>query len=373
MNPAKRPRIFTTALIALIALAGLCINGFLLTRTMGDAAVAGCGGGPCDEVLSSRWSSLLGVPLPAIGILVYALLFMSFFRRLEWLRLPLFGGIAGAAVWFIFVQAVILRKFCPWCMAAHGIGILIVSCGILTGKTGAFSRVSAWAGLAIFAVVTMQVFGPVKAGHRIEGRETVATPLSQGDRISFNGGSLIYQIGEHPRFGPVGAERVLVEYFDYQCPACQVMAGYIDALVAAHPGRLAVLLMPVPLDQSCNPHLGPSGKTHPGSCEITRIALAVWRKRPDAFAAFHKSLIAGPSESSARRLALGVMPEQELAVALADPWIESSIQSNIATWRDLSKTSDKLPKLLIRDKRILHGLPTGEEDFLRVMKHELGF
>lgn len=371
MNPTTRPPSLVKTLTVLLAVAALCINIFLLTRTWGDAAIAGCGGGPCDEVLASRWSSLLGVPVPAFGVLVYALLLLSFFRRLEILRLPLLGGIAGAAVWFIAVQAFILGKFCPWCMAAHGIGLLIVFTVLLLGKAAAMRQVSAWAGLAVFAIIPMQVFGPVKSGHWIEGGQNTIEKPPQGATVSFNDGRLVYQIAEHPRLGPVDAERVIVEYFDYQCAACQVMAAYMDALVAAHPGRVTVLLMPVPLEGSCNPHLG-TNKAHPGSCEITRTALAVWRSKPAAFAGFHKNLIAGPSASAARQLALEVMTEAELASAMADPWIVSSITRNTEAWRVFSKSTDKLPKLLIRDKRIVHGLPSSEAEFLRVMKQELG-
>jgi len=370
MNSASRPQPFAAVLLAALSVAALCINLFLLTRTMGDAAIAGCGGGPCDEVLSSRWSSLLGVPVPAFGILVYALLLLSLFRRLEMLRLPLIGGIAGAALWFIAVQAFILGKFCPWCMAAHGIGLVIVLCAIRSGKAAALRQVSAWAGLAVFAIIPMQVFGPVKSSHRIEGGQGAMNAPPQGTAVSFNDGRLIYQIAEHPRLGPVDAQRVLVEYFDYQCAACQVMAGYIDSLVAAHPGRVAVLLMPVPLEGSCNPHLG-TNKAHPGSCEITRIALAVWHRHPAAFAGFHKALIAAPSASSARRLALDLMTEHELAATLTENRIDQSIHSNIAAWQAFSQSNEKLPKLLIRNKRILHGLPSNEADFLRVMRLEL--
>jgi uncharacterized membrane protein len=371
MNPAARPPFLLKLLMAALSFAALCINIFLLTRTLGDAAIAGCGGGPCDEVLASRWSSILGVPVPAFGILVYALLLLSFVRRLEILRLPLLGGIAGAALWFIAVQAFILGKFCPWCMAAHGIGLVIVSAAILSGRAAALRRIACWAGLALFAIMPMQVFGPAKSGHRIEGGQSTLAAPPHGATVSFNDGNLIYRIAEHPRLGPADARRVLVEYYDYQCAACQVMAGYLDALVAAHPGRVAVLMMPVPLEGACNPHLGAS-KAHPGSCEITRIALAVWRTNPEAFAGFHKTLIAAPSAAAARRLALDGMTEAELAAALTDPWIAESIESNIAAWRAFSQGNDKLPKLLIRDKRILHGLPSNEADFLNVMKRELG-
>jgi uncharacterized membrane protein/protein-disulfide isomerase len=372
MAPAIKPPSFIRILMVALMVAALGVNIYLLTRTLGDAAIAGCGGGPCDEVLASRWSSLLGLPIPAFGILVYTLLLLSFFRRLEFLRLPSLGGIAGAAVWFVAVQTFIFGKFCPWCMTAHGIGLAVVLCGILSGYPAAWRLVPAWAGLAVFAVATMQVLGPVKSGHRIEGVPAAPVAKRRGASISFNDGKFIYQLAEHPRIGPADAERVLVEFFDYQCPACQTMVGYLEALVAAHAGRVAVLLMPVPLEHDCNPHLG-ANRAREGSCAIARIALAVWRKRPGDFPDFHRKLIAAPSESAARMLALELMDERSLTAALADPWIDQTIASHTAAWAGLSSSSDKLPKLLIRDKRILHGLPSGESDFLRVMKQELGF
>jgi uncharacterized membrane protein len=371
MNPAARPQYFATILCAGFSLVALGINIYLLSRTLGDASIAGCGGWPCDEVLASRWSSLIGWPIPAFGVMVYVLLFLSLFRRLEIIHLPLLGAIAGAALWFIAVQAFILGKFCPWCMAAHGIGLAAVLCGVLSGKPGSWRNVSAWAGLAVFAIASMQVFGPVKSGHRIEGAPATPAAKQRGASVSFSDGQFIYQTAEHPRIGPADADRVLVEFFDYQCPACQTMAGYLEALVSAHPGRVAVLLMPVPLEHGCNPHLG-ANRSRDGSCAIARIALAVWRKRPDAFPAFHRKLIAAPSEGAARTMALELMDERSLTAALADPWIEQTIAAHTAAWAGLSSASDKLPKLLIRDKRILHGLPSGEGDFLRVMKQELG-
>ena len=372
MTPATKPPSFIRILLVALATAALGVNIYLLTRTLGDAAIAGCGGGPCDEVLASRWSSLLGLPIPALGALVYVLLLLSFIPLLEILRLPLLGAIAGAACWFIAVQAIILGKFCPWCMTAHGIGLAVVLCGVLTENPGAWRHVSAWAGLAVFAIIPMQVFGPVKSGHRIEGGPATTVAKQRGASVSFNDGKFVYQLAEHPRIGPADAERVLVEFFDYQCPACQTMAGYIEAIVSAHPGRVAVLLMPVPLEHDCNPHMG-ANRAREGSCAIARIALAVWSKRPDAFPVFHRKLIAAPSESAARRLALELLDERALSAALANPRIDQTIATHTAAWAGLSSSSEKLPKLLIRDKRILHGLPSGEADFLRVMKQELGF
>lgn len=367
-------------LVCLLAIVALAMNLHLLAEGVAGNSIAGCGGGGCDEVLASRWSRLFGVPVTGFGGLVYLGLLLSFSRRLEFLRVPLLGAIPGAALWFVFVQAVILKSFCPWCVAAHGVGLVISLLGILlyhgTGAAGTLRRAGFWGAIAFLGIGLCQVYGPVPDSFRIEGnvQGIEAEPALMGGigTVTFDSGRLAFDVAASPRLGPVDAERVLVEFFDYQCAACRTMAGHIEALVAAHPGRIAVLVMPVPLDGECNPAQAGVGP-HPGSCAIARIALAVWRERPDAFAGFHKSLMASPSEESAKRLALGLMSGDRLDSALADSWIGQSIQSNIAAWRACSKSTDKLPKLLIRDRRILHGLPSNEEEFIRVMTKELGF
>jgi protein-disulfide isomerase len=212
----------------------------------------------------------------------------------------------------------------------------------------------------------------VTSRHRVEDSEIKIGQSGQSEAtVSSRAGGSLAEISEHPFLGLPGAQGLLVEYFDYQCASCRAMAGYLDALVARH-GGIKVQLMPVPLEGSCNPRLG-TNKSHAGSCEITRIALAVWRRSPDSFAVFHKKLFADPSVETARALALGIMTQAQLAEALDDPWITQSIESNIAAWRKLSKTSEKLPKLVINGRRVLHGLPASEAEFMHAMRAEWGF
>lgn len=344
------------------ALAGLSVNGWLLWQSLRGGPIAGCGGGSCDAVTSSRWGFLLGAPVSAFGAAVYLAVLLSFFTPMRRLRIPLLAALPGAALWFVFVQAVFLKTFCPVCNAAHAIGLIACAAGIIAAtcplRTAAF-----WCVLSFLTVGLLQIYGPVKRTHLVEHTPRLVT---------FDGGKLAFDPADHPLLGHPDAERVLVECFDYQCAACRTMAGHLDALLEAHPGRVAVLLLPVPLEASCNPHLG-RNPPHPGACEISRIALAVWHTRPDAFAAFHKSLIASPSPDHARSLALGLLSQAELDAALADPRIATTLRANTDAWNRLSRTTTKLPKLLISDRRVLHGLPSDTADFLRVMKAELGF
>lgn len=364
-----------------LAVAGLAINGLLLFLRLSGGGITGCGGGPCEDVLSSRWSQIFGVPITVFGGLAYIGLLVSLTPRGRRFHQPLLGVIAGAALWFIFVQAVLLGKFCPWCMTAHGVGISVMVLGSIRSGLGSgfgkvLRRVSQWGAGGLLAIGLAQVYGPVPATYRIDAPAVasppaVTLPQGAGRRISFDGGKKSYEVSALPILGPGTAKYVLVEYFDYQCPSCHTMAGYMDALLARHPSELAVVLLPVPLDGACNQVVATEDQ-HPGSCEITRTALAVWWAAPDAFPAYHRALIADPSPASARRLALEIMPPERLEAAIADPWIGDLIRANIADWQVLSQPVNKLPKLLIREKRILHGLPSGEADFIRVMEQELG-
>lgn len=379
MKRSARPPFALDLLFLILSLFAFGINLFLLVRRFSDAAasIAGCGGGDCEEVLASRWSAIFGVPVTVFGLCVYAVLMVSLTERGRRLREPLLGMIAGAALWFVFAQFVLIGKICPWCMAAHGVGMVLVGLGMVRcGFARAVKGVGFWSAVSFLGIGLAQVYGPLPTTHRIDELPAapvpkVPVPASAGRKAVFDGGRKTYDIASLPRLGPVAAKLVMVEYFDYQCAACRRMSGFLEVLLARHPQDLAVLLLPVPLDGACN-HQVSVANQHPGSCETARIALAVWRVCPEAFPSFHRELMADPSLENSRRLALERMSPERLAAALADPWIASLIRSNIADWHEFSKSTDKLPKLLIRDRRILHGLPSGEADFIRVMEQELG-
>lgn len=367
------------AIILIGSLIGFGINLWLLAVRIagGGDDIAGCGGGSCGELLTSRWAVVFWTPITLLGSLVYGVLIASIIAKEDRWELPLLGLIGGAAFWFIFVQAVMIRKFCPWCMAAHTVGLGLLALGLIrNGLWTGLKQAFPWGFVGGLGIALAQLYGPVPAGYRIEKPGVVPAQASvhtrgAGPQISFDGGKKSFAIEGLPRLGSPTAKRVMVEYFDYQCTACLTMAGYMEVLLAKHPEELAVILLPVPLDGLCNAHVLPKDE-HPGSCEITRIALAVWRTKPESFSNYHSALISTPSVDSARRLALRLLSPDQLQAALNDPWIEELIQANIADQQVLSQTTAKLPKLLIRENRILHGLPSGEQDFVRVMEQELG-
>jgi hypothetical protein len=144
------------------------------------------------------------------------------------------------------------------------------------------------------------------------------------------------------------------------------MHGFLEALRARHPREIAVIVLPVPLERSCNRLLGPKDVEHPGSCELSRAALSVWRAAPEAFEEVHHALIADPQSG------LHLAHEKAPATSQDDPWINGVLKVNAEDWIVFSTKTKQLPKLLVADRRILHGLPSSEQDFIRVMEQELG-
>lgn len=367
--------------LLVLGFACLGINLLFLVRFLTGDGLAGCGAeSACDEVLTSRWSAVFGIPLSVFGALTYAGLLGVVISGRQRFLAALLGMIAGAAVWLTFVQAFLIGSFCPWCMTAHLLGLLIVGLGLLRlrGTAGARSAMARVAGFGVIALVGIgggQWLGPRPVTHRIDAvaAHSVAEPVHArraGRKVSFADGSRIYNVDALPHVGSGEAKHVMVEYFDYQCASCRTMHGHLAAFLEQHPGLVCVIVLPVPLEGACNPHLGAT-RPHPGSCDITRLALALWKLDRQAFTRFHEAALGGASLEALSRLARKAVGTDKLDEALGDPWIDELIAANAADWVAFSKSSAHLPKLLIGGKRILHGLPSGSADFIRVMEQEL--
>ena len=385
MKRPARLSVWLDIAILVMALAGLALNVLLFVRHLSGGGLAGCGGGSsCEELLNSRWSQVLGIPVTGFGGVVYVGVLVALAANNRRLLAAGLGLLAGAAGWFVFVQAVLVGRFCPWCMTAHGIGaaITLLGCWRLAGGGTlrlALATLGLSAAAAVLGISLLQVFGPRPVTHRVdEVAGAAAGPVAEvhargtGRKVAFDGGRKVYDVAALPHLGRADAKRVMVEYFDYSCIACQMMRGYLDALMAKHPAEICVVVLPVPLERSCNDVMLVGDNEHPGSCELARLALALWRIRPAAFAALHHGLLDGVMPEAARGKVLELVTQGELDAALRDGWIDELLQANIRDWEVYGAGSRKLPKLLITGKRILHGLPSGEAEFVRVMEHELG-
>lgn len=86
----------------------------------------------CSAVLSSRYSTMLGIPTAAYGLVAYFIAFsfstLALFGS-RWaarlLRLTV-AAMFGMTLWLLYLQAFVIHSFCTWCLLSAGATVLMV-------------------------------------------------------------------------------------------------------------------------------------------------------------------------------------------------------------------------------------------------------
>lgn len=321
-------RRFKAVMLPLCAVC-LLLSCWMVYHSLSGAPMAGCGAGSaCDSVMGSRWAWIFGrVPVALPAAALYALLGICVLflggnteesrslDRLLWRLMPLLGGcIVGAALWFAWLQAGVLHSFCVYCSTLHLLGcvaaVLIILRARKEGVQPLWPFLAGLAAAAVFAVV-----------------QSVTKPESLYDTGRTEASLPAFSEEEVPALGD--GEETLTLLFDFQCAHCRRLHAQLPGLLELAGGQYRIVLCPVPLSSACNPYI-PSGgiDRFAGSCPLTRLALAVWYTRPDAWEPFWDELLGqgdprakvDPDEAENRaRALLG----DGFEAAMADPRIEA--------------------------------------------------
>jgi len=129
------------SLQAALSLVALCVSLYLTWTSLQIGTVAGCNGDgvvDCDVVLSSHWSQWLGMPVSLFGSITYVAILAICWPAAKDPAGKIGSGLlalsllaAGAAVWFIAVQAIFLQSFCFYCLSVHACGLSIAGITLL--------------------------------------------------------------------------------------------------------------------------------------------------------------------------------------------------------------------------------------------------
>ena len=326
-------RFKTTAL--LLCAACLALAGWMLFHSLTGVQMVGCGAGSgCDSVMGSPWAYVLGgipVSLPAaVSYLLLALCIVFLggespedrsLDHILWpMMLTLGGAIAGAALWFCYLQLFVLHAFCKYCTLLHLLGCVLAGLILVAGRTLNLSKGRlGWfaAGLVSAALFAFVQSRTLPAAAYDTGRAEAALPT--------------FSEGEVPVLGPSDASEELTLLFDFQCIHCRRLHPVLPELLEKAGGQYRIRLCPVPLSSACNPYIPATGVDRfAGSCQLTRYALAVWFARPDACEVYWNYLLGGderatvaPAEAEARaRALLG----DDFQAATQDPRIDAYLR-----------------------------------------------
>lgn len=370
--------------------------------------MAGCGAGSsCEQVLSSRWSSIAGIlPVSALAVGVYlAMLVAGFFtgpanetsiRRLAWsLMLLLAGSVAGSALWFIIVQKWFIGDFCPYCMTAHITGLLLAALIIwraimafidhpdeLPPESSAVQQTgSPVAARRLFR--PLNVAGLVLAGLVLAGCmavcQVVFTPRSvyHGGESQNDLPAVDYRSA--PIMGSPDASYIVTLLFDYQCPHCQKLHFMLPEVVHRYAGKLAFVMCPTPLSAGCNPYIPPDMHAYDSSCDLARIGLAVWIADRKAYPAFDDWMFSFESGNrwrprsieAARAKAIELVGREAFDAAWSDPRIGRYLNTCTQIFgRTLRNGRGGVPRLVYNQRWVVPE-PDNPDNLVDILQHSL--
>jgi len=374
-----------------LAMTGLNIIALVLTMIMSwhyltGGSIAGCGGGsPCEQVLSSRWSAIAGIfPVSGLAAGVYlAMLVASFFigpsseaplRNLAWsIMLILAGSIAGSAIWFTILQKWVIGDFCPYCIAIHTTGIVMAV--LIIWQAVKYLRGQ--------NIRPLNVSGRVLIGLFIAGllfiSQVIFTP-----RIFYKVGESeesIKTIDYHnvPVVGSPDAPYVVSILFDYQCSHCQKIHFMLDELIHRYNGKLAFALCPSPLNTHCNPYIPRDVDEFKNSCDLAKIALAVWVAKREVFPDFENWMFTFESGDSwqprsleaARAKAAELVGKDKFDNSMVDPWIDEYLQISTRIYgQTLQNGMGGIPKLIYGSRWVIPQ-PNSSDELLKILQNSL--
>ncbi len=401
--------LLVVALVAAVYLAWVAIH---------HGPVAGCGPeSGCSKVLGSRWAYWLDLPVSAFAVLAYAALLTSLVllrkrtapddERGSWAAIIILSVvIAGAGLWFIGLQALVLHAFCKFCLTAHSCAIVAAIICLSNIRHATDPGTPMWAegsgkrgvprgGLVQLILLGLLGVGVLAGGQLLKQKErnvvkelrppatvtnAVAGSTTNTDYLaraaalaatipaaglpsprlvaprvlSLYSNSFLLKLDELPMIGSRDASNIVVSLFDYTCPHCRALEPILRETQQEFGTRLGIVCLPMPLSTSCNPFLGTKGHVIPGSCEYARLGLAVWHAAPEAHEKFSEWAFAPeipPPVEEARKYAAQLIGEEKLAAALTNRWVEEQIitdcRLHFTNW--VAGDNPGMPQLILGD------------------------
>ena len=303
----KSKTLFFVILVVSIAISLLLLYEHEVLALGGKAGLGICNLGEminCANVISSAWSSFLGVSLAAWGLFFYlfvgSLLIIrttneTFEQARDFLLAALYAIAVIVSVVLLGISKFLIGAFCPLCLSLYVLNLCsfillyksVAGAG-LQAALGNFKDVifqrSFWqfreesseggfsvltlikvlilcATLTLLPALLMKIF--VSQTMVSEARESVSSWPTHGRLKKINPAPGL--VGDLVK-GNKRATIQIVEFADLQCPFCRLFYLELDDLVRKYPGRIHVVFKNFPLDSSCN--LAVPGPMHPEACQL---------------------------------------------------------------------------------------------------------
>ena len=134
----ERVRIILYSICALIAVAGLANATYLTASHLAGETVTCLASTRCSEVLASKYATVGGIPLAAVGAVGYFVAFsaatLAAFGRESARRVLTItvGAMFVATLWLLYLQAFVIKAFCDYCLLSAAMIFALAGIVIIT-------------------------------------------------------------------------------------------------------------------------------------------------------------------------------------------------------------------------------------------------
>jgi protein-disulfide isomerase len=298
-------------------------------------------------------------------------------------------------LWFTGLQLLVLKQICKFCMTVHAGGA--VAALIILSKTP-FRPVpekpwqvekevyvstpltrklllGAVVGLAILVAGQVLITPKTYQVRSVAG--SALEPVKATNRIfSIYQGRFHFNLADVPLIGPPTAPHAMVSLFDYSCHHCRIMHGHLMEAHRTFGDQLAIVSLPMPLDEKCNYTVKRTPRAHMNACEYARLGLALWRANPTVHEQFDHWMFGPetpPPVEQARAYAYQLGGSNAVVAALKDPWIDKQLQQSMALYATnyYHVGNGSMPQIII-GTNLAAGTLAGVGDLYRILDQQLG-
>lgn len=388
----------------ILAVAGLC---FAIYATVHHIAVKQQGATDfacninatfnCDDIARSPYAEFAGFPLGVWGsgyfLALFVLLILGLIKEennkeslIAYVALVAIGVIASVGLGIISWFAI--GSLCVTCIGVYGVCFLqAANCFIARNalprpdnvKQLGNGTATAVLAIAVTLVAYNFIFRP--GPHHNEPpasleelideqsstKPTRLLPTMQEipiNRSAYSG------LGEDFRKGARDAKVTIVEFADFQCPACQSTANVIKQLMARFGDQILVVFKNYPLDPSCNPSV--QRAIHPHACRAAIMARCAGRYSHAWFWRYHDKVFANQqdlSEENAAQWALEVgLSQDQIRECLDADEIVAKIKDDVRLGNQVGV--DATPTIFINGRKYIgqRSLPQLSQEIERLLR-----
>lgn len=256
----------------------------------------------CTKVNTSEWSTFFGIPLGAYGVFFYscligtnlAALCTKALSRRDAAAVTLFFSAAASlcSIALMGISHFIIGALCIMCMTLylvnfllfgvtargawkgrwgegiragfdatiHFLGITLLLLPARTAAASALSRVGFLLVVGIGALAVQlpeMILGYLSSGLPPERDPRLKEQVDAWSMASIDAPRVVDGAGSQSdlREGPADAPISIVEFADFECPACRRMYKTLHEVLREYEGRYTFVFKNFPLDNSCNPSI----------------------------------------------------------------------------------------------------------------------